>query len=95
MPPRRLITPTRPLTIALPGPVLDKLEAFLMSDRLGKVPKGAHQKFFVERIEEFFRRIEASGNELLKEMENGQSGNSEQNQPDASADGAGARGERG
>jgi len=73
MPPRRLITPTLPLTISLPQPTLEKLEKFLTSDRLGKVPKGAYQRFFVERIEEFFRRIEATGNDFLKEMENGES----------------------
>ena len=71
MPPRRLITPSRPLTISLSEPVLGKLEKFLVSDRLGKVPKGAYQRFFTERIEEFFKRIEASGDSLLKEIENG------------------------
>jgi len=95
MPPRRLITPTLPLTISLPQPTLEKLEKFLTSDRLGKVPKGAYQRFFVERIEEFFRRIEASGNDLLKEIQSGITRDGEQTQPDAAEDGAGAGGDGG
>lgn len=73
MPPRRLITPTKPLTIALSAPVLDKLTAFLTSDRTGTVPKGAYQRFFTERIEEYFRKMEGTGNQLLQEIENGNS----------------------
>lgn len=73
MPPRRLITPTIPLTITLPEPVMSKLQGFLLSDRMGKIPKGAYQRFFVERIEEFFRKLETNGDTLLKEMENGNS----------------------
>lgn len=73
MPPRRLITPTRPLTISLSEPVLAKLTKFLTSDRSDSVPKGSYQRFFTERIEEFFKRIEASGDDLLKEMESGNS----------------------
>lgn len=72
MPPRRLITPSRPITITLSEHVVEKVEKFLTSERLGKVPKGAYQRFFTERVEEFFKRIEASGNDLLKEMENGE-----------------------
>lgn len=74
MPPRKLITPTRPLTTSIPGPVLERLENYLRSDRTGEVPKGAYQRFFVERIEEFFRKIEATGNDLLKEIGDGNSG---------------------
>lgn len=67
----KLLTRPKHLTISLPSDVLEKLNRFLHSDRTGGVPKGAHQRFFVERIEEFFRRIEAHGNDLLQEIENG------------------------
>lgn len=73
MPPRRLITPSKPVTITLSEPVLNKLTAFLTSDRTGAVPKGAYQRFFTDRIEEFFRRLEGTGDKLLKEMQNGDS----------------------
>jgi hypothetical protein len=42
------------LTINLPEDVASKLALFLFSELEGRIPHGAYQKFFVERINEFF-----------------------------------------
>lgn len=62
----------KPLTITMSEELLEKLRQFLTSDRAGKVPKGAFQRFFVARTEEFFRNTAVVGDNLLKEMENDQ-----------------------
>lgn len=74
MPPRKSIIPMKPLTITMSAELLEKLRIFLTSTRDGKVPKGAFQRFFVTRTEEFFRHNAAAGDALLKEIENGDSG---------------------
>lgn len=70
MPRRKLLIRPYELHVSLPGDVHEKLKRFLTSDRSGSVPQGAYQRFFLERIEEFFRKLEATGNQLLKELEN-------------------------
>ena len=58
MPRQPLITRPRKLTINLPEDVAARLELYLTSVALGRVPQGAYQAFFVERINEFFLRME-------------------------------------
>lgn len=53
----KLITRPRKLTLHLPEDVAIRLDLYLHSEVLGKVPQGAYQAFFTERIEEFFTRI--------------------------------------
>lgn len=48
-----IVRPTK-LTMALPEDIRAKLDLHLWSDVEGRVPKGAYQKFFLERINEFF-----------------------------------------
>lgn len=62
--------PIRPvkLLITLPSDVDARLRAYLHSERLDRVPQGAFQQFFLERIEEFFSRQREAGNRLLREM---------------------------
>lgn len=43
------------LNVALPQPTHARLVLHLYSDLEGRVPQGAYQRFFVERIDEFFR----------------------------------------
>jgi hypothetical protein len=52
---------TRPvkLTTTLPEDIRAKLDLFLYSELEGRVPKGAYQAFFLERIREFFARMES------------------------------------
>ena len=54
MPARKLVTPTRLLHVALPEPVLARLDLHLWSEVEARVPKGAYQSFLVELINEFF-----------------------------------------
>ncbi len=54
MPRAKLINRPRKLTIHLAAEVAEKLELFLFSEVRGKVPEGAYQRFFTERINEFF-----------------------------------------
>ena len=42
------------LHLALPEDIRAKLDLFLWSDLEGRVPKGAYQRFFMERIQEYF-----------------------------------------
>lgn len=72
MPRRKLLIRPRRLTLKLPGDLYEKLEKFLTSDRTGVVPMGAWQSFFVNRSEEFFAKLESTGNAFLKEIENDQ-----------------------
>ena len=52
-----IIRPVK-LTINLPEDVRTKLDVLLFSAVEGRVPKGAYQAFFVERINEYFKRLE-------------------------------------
>lgn len=52
------IVRSRKLTVMIPEDVMGRLEIFLTSDRTGKVPLGSYQQFFVERINEFFGKME-------------------------------------
>lgn len=40
--------------MSIPEDVRAKLDLYLYSDLEGRVPRGAYQKFFTERIQEFF-----------------------------------------
>lgn len=51
---RANIIPSVKLTTHLPLDVMNKLNAFLYSPTEGCVPRGAYQKFLIERIQEFF-----------------------------------------
>ena len=42
------------LHTTIPEDIRAKLDLFLWSDVEGRVPKGAYQRFIVERIQEFF-----------------------------------------
>lgn len=55
----------RPISIhtTLPQDVWVKLSAHLYSEVEGRVPKGAYQAFFLERIEEFFAKKEVVNGE--------------------------------
>lgn len=48
------------LNICLPETLRAKLDVFLFSEAEGKVPYGSYNRFFVERLTEFFNRFEAS-----------------------------------
>lgn len=51
--PPKIIRPTK-LTLALPEDVRAKLDLHLFSEVEHRVPFGAYQRFFIERIREFF-----------------------------------------
>lgn len=59
MPARRNIIRSEKITIALPEDRLAKLSLHLFSQVEGRVPKGAYQKFFVDRIDEYFAKLQA------------------------------------
>ena len=44
----------------IPLDVMNKLNAYLYSPVEGRIPVGAYRKFFIERINEFFAKQEAS-----------------------------------
>jgi hypothetical protein len=44
------------LTTTLPEDIRAKLDLYLYSEVEGRVPKGAYQQFFIERIQEFFQQ---------------------------------------
>ena len=48
-----IIRPVK-LTTTLPEDIRAQLDIHLFSDLEGRVPKGAYQQFFIERIREFF-----------------------------------------
>ncbi len=48
------LVPSMMLNLALPQPVYSRLVLHLFSDLEGRVPLGAYQRFFSERIQEFF-----------------------------------------
>lgn len=53
------------LNISLPEDIRAKLDLYLYSEAEGRVPMGAYQRFFIERINEFFSsQQEASRNDL-------------------------------
>jgi hypothetical protein len=58
------------LHITLPEDLHGRLSAYLFSPSQGRVPNGAYQKFFCERILEFFNRGNPnaeSGTNILSE----------------------------
>lgn len=42
------------INLVLPADIRTKLDLYLFSEAEGRVPMGAYQQFFVERIQEFF-----------------------------------------
>lgn len=54
MPRRPNLIPPVKLTIALPSDVEARLRLHLYSELEGRVPMGSHQRFFMERIAEYF-----------------------------------------
>lgn len=54
MPRQKLIHRPRKLTLHLPEDVVAQVDLFLFSPALGKIPEGAYQRFFTDRINEFF-----------------------------------------
>lgn len=51
--------PSRKLTVMLPADKLIRLELYLFSVALGRVPQGAYQAWIVERLDEFFAKFKA------------------------------------
>lgn len=54
--PANVIRP-RKLTIHLPEDQATRLDLYLWSESQQRVPHGAYQAFFIDRIKEFFDRI--------------------------------------
>lgn len=54
MPRAKLIHRPRKLTIHLPEDVASRLDLFLFSPVIGRIPDGSYQKFFTDRIVDFF-----------------------------------------
>jgi hypothetical protein len=57
MPQPKAIEPSRKLTLQMPPALMTRLELYLTSTAMGRVPKGAWSKFFCDRTEEFFARL--------------------------------------
>lgn len=53
MKPPKIIRPSK-LTMSLPEDIRAKLDLHLFSEVENRVPMGAYQRFFIERIQEFF-----------------------------------------
>lgn len=65
MKPPKIIRPTK-LTLALPEDIRAKLDLHLFSEVERRVPMGAYQRFFVERIQDFFgQRIQRSDHLII------------------------------
>lgn len=56
MPRRPNVIPSIKLTTHIPLDIMNRLNAHLFSPVEGCIPKGAYQKFLVERIKEFFEK---------------------------------------
>jgi hypothetical protein len=56
VPRRPNVIPSIPITTHIPLDVHNQLAAYLYSPVEGCIPRGAYQKFFVERIREFFSK---------------------------------------
>lgn len=59
------IIPSVKLTLMLPSDVMLKINVHLFSPALGRIPKGAYQKFIGDLVNEFFARA----NTLTKDTE--------------------------
>lgn len=55
MPARRNIIPSDRVEVWLPEDIMARLKLHLYSEVEGKIPKGAYQRFFIERLNEFFK----------------------------------------
>lgn len=63
----KILRPTR-LHMALPEDVRAKLDLYLYSEVENRVPFGAYQAFFVQRIREFFSETRTYLNETEREL---------------------------
>lgn len=54
MPRPRNAIPTEQINLTLPQDVKGRLDLHLVSESTAKIPQGAYQRFFLERIYEFF-----------------------------------------
>lgn len=65
------IIPSRKLTVMMPENVMERLDAFLWSERSGRVPVGAYQEFFTRRITEYLDQdgLRDLGQSLLQEID--------------------------
>lgn len=52
--PRRNAIPSVEINLSLPQDIKGQLDLHLISESTGKIPKGAYQEFFSERLREFF-----------------------------------------
>lgn len=66
MPRPRRIVPPRRLRVNLPPDLATRLDLYLVSGVTGKVPAGAYEKFFTERVLAFFSALDSA----LKEQAN-------------------------
>ena len=57
MPRPRNAIPSEKINLALPGELKTRLDLHLVSLATGKIPQGAYQRFFSERLVEFFERL--------------------------------------
>lgn len=46
------------LHVALPLSIRTRLDLHLFSELEGRVPKGAYQEFFIERLQEYFSQLD-------------------------------------
>ena len=58
----KIIRPTK-LTLMLPEDIRAKLDLHLFSQVENRVPMGAYQRFFIERIQEFFSSAQLTSEE--------------------------------
>jgi hypothetical protein len=58
MPRRPNVIPHIRLETTIPEDLKTKLDLFLFSPTEGRVPQGAYQRFFCDRIREFFQKLE-------------------------------------
>lgn len=56
MPRRPAVIPSSIINLALPADARTQLDLHLYSELEGRVPRGSYQRFFTERIREFFAR---------------------------------------
>jgi len=58
MPRKASLIPSRNVHVCLPESLMTRLDLILWSDLEGRIPQGAYQRFFMERLLEHFSRLE-------------------------------------
>jgi len=56
------LQPMRKVHIALPEALMARLDLHVVSMVEGRVPQGAYQRFFTERLVEFFGKLDSKEN---------------------------------